>query len=95
MLFDVGGGATTESVYEALTLISQMDRVKGILVNLYGGIVKTTTVASAFIKAYDDNLIDLPVFARLRGAESDKAKEMLKDSKLNYMIQLKKQSMQQ
>ena len=78
---DVGGGATTESVYEALTLISQMNRVKGILVNLYGGIVKTTTVASAFIKAYDDNLIDLPVFARLRGAESDKAKEMLKDSK--------------
>ncbi|KAF6242062.1 succinyl-CoA synthetase subunit beta, partial [Nitrosopumilus sp. b1] len=54
---------------------------KGILVNLYGGIVKTTTVASAFIKAYDDKLIDLPVFARLRGAESDKAKEMLKDSR--------------
>jgi len=78
---DVGGGATTESVYEALTLISKMNRVKGILVNLYGGIVKTTTVASAFIKAYDENLIDLPVFARLMGAESDKAKEMLKDTK--------------
>ncbi len=78
---DVGGGATTESVYEALTLISEMDRVRGILVNLYGGIVKTTTVASAFIKAYEDNLIDLPVFARLRGADSDKAKEMLKESK--------------
>ena len=78
---DVGGGATTESVYEALTLISKMSRVKGILVNLYGGIVKTTTVASAFIKAYDENLIDLPVFARLMGAESDKAKEMLKDTK--------------
>lgn len=78
---DVGGGATTESVYEALTLISKMSRVKGILVNLYGGIVKTTVVASAFIKAYDDGLIDLPVFARLKGSESDKAKEMLKDSK--------------
>ncbi len=78
---DVGGGATTESVYEALTLISQMKRVKGILVNLYGGIVKTTTVASAFIKAYDDGLIDLPVFARLKGSESDKAKVMLADSK--------------
>jgi len=78
---DVGGGATTESVYEALTLISQMSRVKGILVNLYGGIVKTTTVASAFIKAYDDGLIDLPVFARLKGSESEKAKEMLADSK--------------
>lgn len=78
---DVGGGATTESVYEALTLISKMNRVKGILVNLYGGIVKTTTVASAFIKAYDDGLIDLPVFARLKGSESDKAKQMLKETK--------------
>ena len=78
---DVGGGATTESVYEALTLISKMSRVKGILVNLYGGIVKTTTVAEAFIQAYNNNLIDLPVFARLMGTESDKAKEMLKDTK--------------
>ncbi len=78
---DVGGGATTESVYEALTLISKMSRVKGILVNLYGGIVKTTVVAEAFIKAYQDNVIDLPVFSRLKGTESDKAKEMLKDSR--------------
>ncbi len=78
---DVGGGATTESVYTALTLISKMPRVTRILVNLYGGIVKTTTVAAAFIKAYDSNLIDLPVFARLKGAESDKAKVMLADSK--------------
>lgn len=78
---DVGGGATTESVYEALTIISKMSKVKGILVNLYGGIVKTTTVATAFIKAYEDNLIDLPVFARLKGAESEKSKEMLKNTK--------------
>lgn len=78
---DVGGGATPESVYEALTLISKIKKVKGILVNLFGGIVKTTTVASAFIKAYDEKLIDKPVFARLMGAESDKSKEMLKETK--------------
>jgi len=78
---DVGGGATTESVYEALTLISKMKRVKGILVNLYGGIVKTTVVAEAFLKAYDDGIIDLPVFSRLKGTESEKAKEMLKNSR--------------
>ena len=78
---DVGGGATTESVYEALTLISKISKVKGILVNLYGGIVKTTVVAEAFLKAYENNLIDLPVFLRLKGTESEKAKEMLQGSK--------------
>ena len=78
---DVGGGATHESVHEALTLINNMKRVKAILVNLYGGIVKTTTVASAFVQCYEENAIALPVFARLKGAESDKAKEMLKDTK--------------
>ncbi len=78
---DVGGGATTESVYEALTLIGKISRVRGILVNLYGGIVKTTTVAAAFIEAYEKSVIDVPVFARLRGAESEKAKIMLADTR--------------
>ena len=87
---DVGGGATTESVYEALRLISKMKRVKGILVNLYGGIVKTTTVASAFIQAYDNNLIDIPVFARLMGTESDKAKDMLKETKTKMFDSVEK-----
>lgn len=74
---DVGGGATTGSVHQALTLISKMERVRTILINLYGGIVKTTTVASAFIRGYDEGLISVPVYARLSGAESEKAKEML------------------
>lgn len=78
---DVGGGATTESVYEALTLISRIGRVRGILVNLYGGIVKTTVVAEAFLRAYESGIIDLPVFARLKGAESERAREMLGGSK--------------
>jgi succinyl-CoA synthetase beta subunit len=78
---DVGGGATTDTVYEALTLISRMKKVRGILVNLYGGIVKTTIVATAFIKAYDNKLVDVPVFARMSGAEADKSKEMLKGSR--------------
>ena len=78
---DVGGGATTESVYEALTLISRIRGVRSILVNLYGGIVKTTVVAEAFLRAYGDGLIDMPVYARLKGTESNRAKEMLKDSR--------------
>ncbi|RNJ76291.1 MAG: succinyl-CoA synthetase subunit beta [Nitrosopumilus sp. H8] len=78
---DVGGGATTESVYEALTLISRIGGVRGILVNLYGGIVKTTVVAEAFLQAYESNLMGIPVFARLKGTESEKAREMLKNSR--------------
>jgi len=77
---DVGGTATTESVYEALTLISKMKKVKAVLINLYGGIVKATIVPLAFLKAYDDKIIVLPVFARLMGAESEKSKDILKDS---------------
>ena len=57
-----------------------MKNVMADLVNLYGGIGKTTIVASAFLKAYDEKIIVLPGFARLMGAESEKAKEMLKDS---------------
>ncbi len=77
---DVGGGATEESVYEALILISKMENVKAILVNLFGGIVKTTSVATAFIKAYKNKLIDQIVYARLKGAEAEKSKEMLKNT---------------
>ena len=77
---DVGGGATVESVYEALVLISKMPRVRSILVNLYGGIVKTTTVVTAFLKAYEDGIISVRTSARLKGAESDRAKTMLKGS---------------
>jgi len=79
---DVGGGATTDSVYEALTLLSKIKKIKGILLNLYGGIVKTTVVAEAFLKAYENGLIEVPVFSRIIGTESEKAKEMLKDSRI-------------
>lgn len=77
---DVGGRATTESVLTALTLISKIPKVKAILVNLFGGIVRTSVVAQAIIDAYGKNIINVPVFARISGAESDKAKEILKGS---------------
>ena len=77
---DFGGGATTETIYEALKVISKIKRVQGILVNLFGGIVKTNLVAQAILDAYKNNLIDVPVFARITGAESEKAKSMLAGS---------------
>jgi len=77
---DVGGTATTESVYTALTLISKIPKVKAILVNLFGGIVRTSLVAQAIVDAYKNKIIDLPLFTRISGAESDLAREILKES---------------
>lgn len=77
---DVGGRATTESVLTALTLISRISKVEAILVNLFGGIVRTSVVAQAIIYAYKNNIIHVPIFARISGAESDKAKEILNGS---------------
>jgi succinyl-CoA synthetase beta subunit len=77
---DFGGRATTETIYEALKVISRLEKIDAILVNLFGGIVKTSLVAKAILDAYKNNILDVPVFARISGAESDIAKEMLKGS---------------
>jgi succinyl-CoA synthetase beta subunit len=78
---DFGGRATTETIYEALKVISKIKRVEAILVNLFGGIVRTNLVAQAILDAYKNNLINVPVFARISGAESEKAREMLQGSR--------------
>jgi succinyl-CoA synthetase beta subunit len=78
---DFGGRATTETIYEALKVISQIKRVDAILVNLFGGIVRTNLVAQAILDAYKNNLIAVPVFARISGAESEKARAMLNGSR--------------
>jgi succinyl-CoA synthetase beta subunit len=77
---DFGGRATTETIYEALKVISKIKKIRAILVNLFGGIVKTNLVAQAILEAYKNNVIDIPVFARITGAESEKAKEILRGS---------------
>ncbi|MEO9294638.1 MAG: ATP-grasp domain-containing protein [Nitrososphaera sp.] len=78
---DFGGRATTETIYEALKVISKIKRIEVILVNLFGGIVQTNLVAQAILDAYRNNVIAVPVFARITGAQSEKAREMLQGSK--------------
>jgi succinyl-CoA synthetase beta subunit len=77
---DFGGRATTETIYEALKVISGLKNIDAILVNLFGGIVKTNLVAQAILDAYNNDVLHVPVFARISGAESEIAKEMLKGS---------------
>jgi succinyl-CoA synthetase beta subunit len=78
---DFGGSATPETIYQALTVISRVKTVQSIVVNLFGGIVRTDLVAQGILRAYSNNLITVPLFARISGAESLKAKEILNDSK--------------
>ena len=59
-----------------------MKRIKVILVNLFGGIVRTDLVAEAILAAYKYNIINIPVFARISGSESEKAKGMLKGTQV-------------
>jgi succinyl-CoA synthetase beta subunit len=78
---DFGGKATSETIYKALEVISELPKIKAILVNLFGGIVRTDLVAQGILDAYKNNIINVPVFARISGAESEKAKQMLHGSR--------------
>jgi succinyl-CoA synthetase beta subunit len=78
---DFGGSATSETIYQALMVISRVKSIQTIVVNLFGGIVRTDLVAEGILRAYSNDLITVPLFARISGAESLKAKKILNNSK--------------
>ena len=79
---DVGGGTTAESVAEAFKLILSDDKVKGILVNIFGGIVRCDLIAEGIINAAKQVGIDRPLVVRLEGTNADIGMRMLGDSSL-------------
>lgn len=80
---DVGGGATKERVREAFKIILSDEKVKAILVNIFGGIVKCDLIAQGIIDAISDVKIKIPVVVRLEGNRAEEARELLKTSNLN------------
>ncbi len=80
---DFGGSATAETIFYSLRVVSKIKRIRAILINLFGGIVKTNMVAEGILRAYREGVIEVPTFARITGAEASQAKEMLKDSNAN------------
>jgi len=82
---DVGGGATIERVTEAFKLILSDDKVKGILVNIFGGIMKCDVIATGVIEAAKQTGIEVPLVVRLEGTNVDKGKQMLAESGLNII----------
>lgn len=82
---DVGGGATAERVTEAFKLIQSDSKVKAILVNIFGGIVRCDLIADGIIQAVNQTGLNLPVVVRLEGTNVDKGKETLEKSGLKLI----------
>lgn len=82
---DVGGGATAEKVTAAFKIILSDPKVKGILVNIFGGIMKCDTIATGVVTAAKEVHIKVPVVVRLQGTNVDLGKKILQESGLNLV----------
>ena len=80
---DVGGGATAEKVTEAFKIILSDKNVKGIFVNIFGGIMKCDVIAEGVVQATKEVGLTIPLVVRLEGTNVDAGKQILADSGLN------------
>jgi len=79
---DVGGGATPEKVTEAFKIMLKNPKVKAILVNIFGGIMKCDTIATGIITACRATNLNVPLVVRMKGTNEDLGKKMLAESGL-------------
>jgi len=82
---DVGGGATAERVEEAFNIILTNEKVKAILVNIFGGIVRCDLIAEGVIAAVKNANVGVPVVVRLEGTNVDKGQALLAASGLDIV----------
>ena len=79
---DVGGGATTEKVTAAFKIMLKNPKVNGILVNIFGGIMKCDTIATGIVAAARETHLSVPLVVRMKGTNDEIGKQILKDSGL-------------
>lgn len=82
---DVGGGATKERVVEAFKIILEDDSVEGVLINIFGGIVRCDMIAEAIIAAVKEVDVKVPVVVRLEGNNAELGAKLLDDSGLKLI----------
>jgi succinyl-CoA synthetase beta subunit len=82
---DVGGGATKERVSEAFKIILSDSNVKGVLVNIFGGIVRCDLIAEGIIGAVEEVHVNVPVVVRLEGNNAERGSRLLSESDLNII----------
>jgi succinyl-CoA synthetase beta subunit len=79
---DVGGGATAEKVTEAFKIMLENPKVKGILVNIFGGIMQCDTIANGIVAAVRETHLSVPLVVRMKGTNEDIGRKILADSGL-------------
>jgi succinyl-CoA synthetase beta subunit len=82
---DVGGGATTEKVTAAFKIITADPNVKGILVNIFGGIMRCDVIAEGVVQAAKDIALSVPLVVRLEGTKVAEGKSILEASGLDLI----------
>ena len=82
---DVGGGASKEKVSAALKLIVSDNNVKGVLINIFGGIMRCDVLAAGVVDAASEIKIDLPIVVRLAGTNVEEGNKILKKSNLKII----------
>jgi succinyl-CoA synthetase beta subunit len=81
---DIGGGAKAETMYKALTFVARDPQVKGILVNIFGGITRGEEVARGVIMAQAELPAGMPIVVRLSGTGAEEGRAILKDAGLDW-----------
>ena len=76
---DVGGSADREAVTEAFRIILSDSKVKGVLVNIFGGIMRCDTIAEAIVESAQEVGFDVPLVVRLEGTNVEAARAILRD----------------
>ena len=82
---DVGGGASKEKVSAAFKIILSDKNVKGILINIFGGIMRCDVLAQGIVEAAKETKIDIPLVVRLAGTNSEEGKKILDESGLKII----------
>ena len=82
---DVGGSATTERVTAAFKIITADPNVKGILVNIFGGIMRCDVIATGVVQAASDISLNVPLVVRLEGTKVEEGKAIINESGLNVI----------
>ena len=82
---DVGGGASKEKVAEAFKIILSDKNVKGILINIFGGILRCDELAKGMVEAVKEIKSHVPLVVRLEGTNSEEGKRILNESNLKIL----------